>query len=85
MTDQTTEATYERGLLVQLELKEASDRMRRKGFTFTEISAAMAAHANNVIAAEHNQATASAWFFGMAKQAATFAAEQMRLGKPGEG
>jgi len=79
------EATYERGLLVQLELKEATDRMRREGFTFNEIAAGMAAHANGVIAEEHNQATASAWFFGMAKQAATFAAEQMGLGKPGQG
>jgi hypothetical protein len=80
-----SEATCQRGLLVHLELKEATDRMRKEGFTFTEISAGIASHANEVIAAEHSQATASAWFFGMAKQAANFAAQQMGLGKPGEG
>ena len=83
MTAQTDEATHQRGLLVRLELNEATDRLRKEGFSFHEISAGMAAHANEFVATEHNQATASAWFFGMAKQAATFAAQEMRLGKPG--
>ncbi len=82
MTENLNDAAYERGLLVHLELKEATDRMRKEGFTFVEIIAGIAAHANEVVATEHNHATASAWFFGMAKQAATFAAEKMRLGKP---
>jgi hypothetical protein len=82
MTFNPTEEQCQRGLLVHLELKEAVDRMRREGFNFDEISAGMASLCNEVIAGEHNQATASAWFFGMAKWSATLAAEQMGLGKP---
>jgi hypothetical protein len=84
MTFNPTEEQCQRGLLVHLELKEAVDRMRQEGFTFIEISTGLASLCNEVIATEHNQATASAWFFGMAKQAATFAAQQMGLdrGRP---
>jgi hypothetical protein len=77
-----TEEQCQRGLLVQLELKEALDRMRAEGFAFEEITAGLASLCNEVIASEHNQATSSAWFFGMAKWAATMAADQMSLGKP---
>jgi hypothetical protein len=37
MSKPTTEADYQQGLLVKLELKEATDRMRAKGVGFNAI------------------------------------------------
>jgi hypothetical protein len=63
-----TEEQCQRGLLVQLELKEALDRMRAEGFAFEEITAGLASLCNEVIASEHNQALhqpgSSAWQSG---------------------
>lgn len=79
MITEVTEEQAQRGLLVQLELKEATDRMRSEGFGFHEIMAGIAALAHDIISKEHNSATASAWFFGMAKNAANIAADEMGL------
>jgi hypothetical protein len=79
MTKPTTDADIQKGLLVQLELKEATDRMRAEGFGFDAIMAGIASLAHDIIAAEHNSATASAWFFGMAKNAANIAARDLGL------
>lgn len=81
MTKPTTDEDIQKGLLVQLELKEATDRMRAEGFGFDAIMAGIAALAHELISAEHNSATASAWFFGMAKNAADMAAQDMGLRK----
>jgi hypothetical protein len=79
------EAQVQRGLLVHLEMKEVTDRLRAEGFEFLEVLTGIASLANEIISNEHNQATASAWFFGMAKHTAHMAAEQMGLRKPGQG
>ncbi|MEA1015595.1 hypothetical protein [Sphingosinicella sp. LY1275] len=67
----------QRALLVQLELKEATDRMKREGFTYLEITTGVAALANDIVSTQYNQAMASAWFLGMAKMAATLAAQDL--------
>ena len=72
----------ERALLVQNELREQTDRMTREGFTYLEITTGIAALANEIVTNSHNQATASAWFLGMAKMAAKLAGDEMGL-KPG--
>lgn len=70
MTKPTTDADIQKGLLVHLELKEATDRMRAEGFEYQAIVAGLASLANEIIAAEHGQETAAAWFLGMARNAA---------------
>jgi len=84
MTRPVTDEQAQRGLLVALELKESTDRLAREGFNFYEIAAGIACHANDVIKAKHNQATASAWFLGMAKHAAIIAGAEMGF-KPDSG
>ena len=79
MTKPTTDEDIQRGLLVHLELKEATDRMRAEGFDNQQILAGIASLASEIIATEHNMSTASAWFFGMGKNAANLAAIEMGL------
>lgn len=73
-----TEEQSQRGLLVQLELQEAVDRMRGEGMDFQSIMAGIGSLAFEVVKAEHSAASASAWFFGMAKTAANFAAADLK-------
>ncbi len=82
MIEDINEEQAQRGLLVKLELKEATDRMRGEGFSFLEVVSGVAALAHEIISTEHNSATASAWFFGMAKNSANVAAHEMGLKKP---
>ena len=70
MSKPTTDADIQKGLLVHLELKEATDRMRAEGFGYQAIAAGLASLANEIIAGEHDQETAAAWFLGMARNAA---------------
>ncbi|PSJ42153.1 hypothetical protein [Allosphingosinicella deserti] len=72
-----TDAELQRGLLVHHELREHIARLATEGFQYREIMAGIASLTNELIATTHNQATASAWFFGMAKQAAHLAAAEL--------
>lgn len=72
-----TDETAQRGLLVRLELGEATDRMVREGFQMDEILAGIASLASDIISTTHNSATASYWFFAMAKNAANIAAREI--------
>lgn len=79
MTHQISDAECQRGLLVYMELKEATARMRAEGFSYLEIIAGLASLSSDIIATEHNHAAASAWFFGMAKVSAQLAAAELDL------
>lgn len=70
MTMPTTDADIQKGLLVQLELKEAVDRMREEGIGFDAIVAGIASLAHELISAEHDETIAAAWFLNMARNAA---------------
>lgn len=72
------DAETQQGLLVKLELKEATDRMRAEGIGFHAIIAGIASLANEVITTEYSQVTASAWFLGLAKNAANLAADEFK-------
>ena len=69
MSKPLTDAALQQGLLVQLELNEATDRLAAEGFGTDVLLAGIASLANDMVATQYGQAAASAWFFGMAKNA----------------
>lgn len=83
MTKPMTDADFQQGLLVKLELQEAVTRMEAEGIGYNAILSGIASLANDLVTKKHNQATASAWFFGMGKLAAQMAGREM-FGPDGE-
>jgi hypothetical protein len=79
--NQPTELQISRGALVHQEMREHVQRLSTEGFEAIEILSGLAALMNDIVAGASNQATASAYFFGLAKSAAHLAAEEMGLKK----
>jgi hypothetical protein len=80
---EATQQQIDRAVLAQQDISQVCGRLAREGFKSTEILAGLAATINDLVAGAANQATASAYFLGLAKQAALLAGEELGF-KPGE-
>lgn len=76
MTD-ITQMKLTRGAMAHAEFTEKAQELSREGFGADEILAGLAALMNDLVAGATNQATASAYFYGLAKQAALIAGAEM--------